>query len=376
MKHFNQILEIDSASRASHIQGGIFGPELERGLKPHGLTLRHYPQSFEFSTLGGWIATRSGGHFATLYTHIDEMVQSVRMVTPSGIMESRRLPGHGAGPEEERLVAGSEGIFGIITSAWMRLQDIPKFKVTRTVRFKNFWKAVEATRQLSQSGLFPTNARLIDHMEAFSNGLGDGQSTVVIIGFESHQHAVDHKLEDALQICKNLEGECDTPRIVNERSEKADAWKSSFLKAPYLRDELMKSGFILETFETATTWDNFEHFHKAVKSATQAAVQEHCGAGTVTSRFTHLYPDGPAPYYTIIAKGSPGKQLEQWDAIKVAASNAIIENGGTITHHHAVGKYHQPYYERQQSAIFNKALRAVKNELDPQSIMNPDVLIA
>ena len=128
MKHFDKILAIDKTSRSAHIQAGIFGPTLEFGLKKHGLTLRHFPQSFEFSTLGGWIATRSGGHFATLYTHIDEFVQSVRMVTPQGIMESRRLPGHGAGPSEERLVTGSEGIFGIITSAWMRLQDIPKFK--------------------------------------------------------------------------------------------------------------------------------------------------------------------------------------------------------------------------------------------------------
>ena len=197
MKHFDQILEIDKPSRSAHIQAGIFGPALEAGLKPHGLTLRHYPQSFEFSTLGGWIATRSGGHFATLFTHIDEFVQGVRMVTPQGIMESRRLPGHGAGPSEERLVAGSEGILGIITSAWMRLQDVPKYKLTKAIKFQDFWQAVEATRQLAQSGLFPTNARLVDPIEAFSNGLGDGQSTMVIVGFESHQHPVDHWLTAA-----------------------------------------------------------------------------------------------------------------------------------------------------------------------------------
>jgi len=375
MRHFDKILEIDKQSRAAHIQGGIFGPALEAGLKPHGLTLRHYPQSFEFSTLGGWIATRSGGHFATLYTHIDEFVQGVRMVTPSGIMESRRLPGHGAGPSEERLVAGSEGILGIITSAWMRLQDIPKYKLTKTVKFKDFWQGVEATRLLSQSGLFPTNARLVDPMEAFSNGLGDGSSTMVIVGFESHHHAVDSKMAVALKICRDLGGKLSEDKLKSGRSQKADAWKNSFLKAPYLRDDLMKYGFILETFETAVTWDQFENFHKNVKAATQEAINAHCGIGTVTCRFTHLYPDGPAPYYTIIAKGKPGQQMEQWDAIKVAASNAIIENGGTITHHHAVGKDHQPYYAQQQSGIFGDALRAVKDKLDPQGIMNPEVLI-
>lgn len=375
MKHFDQILSIDRASRSAHIQGGIFGPALEAGLKPHGLTLRHYPQSFEFSTLGGWIVTRSGGHFATLYTHIDEFVQGVRMVTPKGIMESRRLPGHGAGPSEERLVTGSEGIFGIVTSAWMRLQDIPKFKLTKAVKFKSFSAAVESTRLLAQSGLNPANARLVDPMEAFSNGLGDGSSTMVIVGFESHHHPVDHMMELALEICQAQGGEYESKPAKTGRSAKADAWKNSFLKAPYLRDELMKKGFILETFETAVTWDQFPNFHKNVKAATQAAVNEHCGAGTVTCRFTHLYPDGPAPYYTIIAKGKKGQQMEQWDKVKIAASNAIIANGGTITHHHAVGKDHQPYYAQQQSNIFGDALAAVKDKLDPHWILNPDVLI-
>ena len=187
MKHFDQILEVDKASRSAHIQAGIYGPALEAGLKPHGYTLRHYPQSFEFSTLGGWIATRAGGHFATLYTHIDEFVQSVTMVTPSGKLASRRLPGSGAGPSEERFYTGSEGILGIITSAWMRLQDIPKYKKTITVGFPTFEAGAEAARALAQSGLNPANARLIDRMEALTNGLGDGQSDVLIVGFESHQ---------------------------------------------------------------------------------------------------------------------------------------------------------------------------------------------
>ena len=139
---------------------------------------------------------------------------------------------------------------------------------------------------------------------------------------------------------------------------------------------MMKFGFIMETFETAVTWDQFEQFHKNVKKATLQAIEEHCGIGTITCRFTHLYPDGPAPYYTVIAKGKPGQQVEQWDAIKKAASDAIIKNGGTITHHHAVGKDHQPYYAQQQSEVFSLALRAVKDKLDPQGILNPDVLIA
>lgn len=376
MMHFDQIIEIDKASRSAHIQAGIYGPALEAKLKPHGLTLRHYPQSFEFSTLGGWIATRAGGHFATLYTHIDEFVQSVNMVTPSGKLASRRLPGSGAGPSEERFYTGSEGILGIITSAWMRLQDIPKYKKTVTVNFPTFEAGAEAAKALAQSGLNPANARLIDEMEAFSNGLGNGQSTVLIVGFESHQREVDFYIKEALALCKKLGGSWDEKRLTETtRSKKGDAWKNSFLVAPYLRDEMMKLGLIAETFETAITWNRFPTFYKNVKKTALNAIMEQCGVGTVTCRFTHIYPDGPAPYFTIIAKGKKGKQLEQWDSIKNIVSQAVIDNGGTITHHHAVGKDHRPFYTQQHTPLFGEMLKAAKQTVDPKWIMNPGVLL-
>lgn len=376
MRHFGRILEIDKKSRSARIQAGIYGPQLEAGLKPHGLTLRHFPQSFEFSTLGGWIATRAGGHFATLYTHVDEFVQSVRVVTPSGAMESRRLPGSGAGPSEERLISGSEGIFGIITEAWMRLQDLPKHKEAQTVKFKNWDEAVKACRLISQSGLNPSNARLVDPLEAMSNGLGDGSHAILILGFESAKRDMSPYMTQALEICAESNGMW-TVKIKKEaRDAKADRWKRSFLEAPYLRDEFVRMGCIMETFETAVTWDQFDHFHKEILARAKRAIKEICGAGTITCRFTHLYPDGPAPYYTIIAKGQTGREIEQWDQIKKVVSEAIIELGGTITHHHAVGKDHQPYYAKQRSKIFGKSLRAIKSELDPKWILNPDVLIS
>lgn len=376
MRHFDQVLEIDSASRAAHIQAGIYGPALEKALKPHGLTLRHFPQSFEFSTLGGWIATRSGGHFATLYTHIDEFVQGVSMITPTGKLETRRLPGSGAGPSEERLITGSEGILGIITSAWMRLQTIPTFKKTITVAFPTFEAGAAAARALAQSGLNPSNARLIDAMEAFSNGLGDGQSAILIVGFESHQRDVTHWMKEALALCKTQGGSWNEERLsATARSGKGDAWKNSFLLAPYLRDECVKLGMVVETFETAITWDQYPSFYKNVKQATQEAINQYCGLGTITCRFTHIYPDGPAPYFTVIAKGKEGQQLQQWDAIKKAASQAIIDNGGTITHHHAVGKDHRPYYTQQHTPLFGEMLSAAKRTVDPNWMMNPGVLL-
>lgn len=377
LQHFDQLLDLDHTSRSAHLQGGMYGPAIEAALKPHGVTLRHYPQSFEFSTLGGWIATRSGGHFATLYTHIDEFVQSVRMVTPEGIIQTRRLPGHGAGPAEERLYTGSEGTLGIITSAWMRLQTIPQYKRTVAVNFPNFKAGAAAARALAQSGLYPANARLIDAMEAFTNGLGDGQSAVLLVGFESHQHPVEPRLQEALTICREHGGSWEAPGNDEQASaSRSDTWKQSFLLAPYLRDELLKLGMIVETFETATTWDQYPAFYKAVRSAAQAALQEQCGFGLVTCRFTHIYPDGPAPYFTVIAPGKTGRQLEQWDAIKAAVSQAIIDHGGTITHHHAVGRDHLPYYQQQRTPLFGRMLASAKKAVDPDWILNPGVLLS
>ncbi len=375
MKHFNKILEVNVESRSARIQAGIFGPALDRGLKEYGLTMRHFPQSFEFSTLGGWIATRSGGHYATLFTHIDEFVQSIRMVTPQGIMQSRRLPGSGAGPSEERLMTGSEGIFGIITEAWVRLQHIPTYKMAQTISFNEWSNAVKACRSLAQSGLNPTNARLIDRVEALSNGLGDGQHDVIILGFESHNHEVQPLMQEGLDICTRHGGKYVLKENTGKRDQAADRWKKSFLQAPYLRDEFVRLGCIMETFETAVTWDQFESFHSGIITAANEAIQRICGGGMITCRFTHLYPDGPAPYYTIMAKGQTGREIEQWNEIKQIVSDKIIELGGTITHHHAVGKDHQPYYKKQRSDVFAAALSAVKDRLDPAWIMNPDVLL-
>ena len=183
MKHLNSIIEIDRNSRTALIQGGIYGPDLEAQLKEHELTMRHYPQSFEFSTLGGWIATRSGGHYATLYTHIDDFVESIRMITPSGLFETRRLPGSGAGPSPDRLAIGSEGIMGVITEASMRLQDRPTFRSSCTVEFDEYNSALKALRQISQAGLFPANCRLLDSNEALFNGAGDGSKHLLILAF-------------------------------------------------------------------------------------------------------------------------------------------------------------------------------------------------
>ena len=387
LTRLNRVVEIDRVSRAARIQGGILGPSLEDALRPEGLTLRHFPQSFEFSTLGGWIATRSGGHYATLYTHIDDFVESLRVVTPTGIVESRRLPGSGAGPSSDRLFIGSEGALGIVVEAWMRLQDRPRFRTSAAILFRDadgdtaFRRGADAVRALSQTGLFPTNCRLLDPREAVLSGAGDGTAAVLVLGFESADHPVDPWMDRALECCRDAGGDVSketrrTPRKSEAPpSAAADAWRNAFLSAPYIRDVLVRAAVISETFESAVTWDRFESFYAGVMQTTRDAVKRICGSGTVACRFTHVYPDGAAPYFTVMAAGRRGSELEQWAEIKAAASEAILRHGGTITHHHAVGRDHHPWYETQRSEGFERALRAVKAELDPAGVLNPGVLI-
>jgi alkyldihydroxyacetonephosphate synthase len=381
LRFFNRVLEVDTASRAARIQGGMLGPALEDALRPHGLSLRHYPQSFEFSSLGGWIATRAGGHYATLHTHIDDFVESVRLVTPSGALATRRFPGSGAGPAPERLVLGSEGALGVITEAWMRLQERPRFRASATARFVDFRHGAEAARQIVQAGLHPQNCRLLDGGEALNTGAGDGSRSLLLLGFESADHGLDAPMERALAIARGCGGEvkegAGKTRETGEgaRESEAGTWRTMFLKGPYLRDALTRLGMIVETFETAVTWDRFADFHAAVLEATTRAATEVAGKAVVTSRLTHVYPDGAAPYFTVIATGKASGRVAQWDEIKIAATEAILAHGGTVTHHHAVGRDHRPFYDRERPDLFASALGAVKSALDPRGIMNPGVLV-
>ncbi len=381
LTRLDQVVEIDRVSRAARIQAGIYGPALEDALRPHDLTLRHFPQSFEFSTLGGWLATRAGGHFATRYTHIDDFAESLRLVTPTGLIESRRLPGSGAGPSPDRLFLGSEGSFGIITEAWMRLQDRPQNRANASVWFSHFERAVDATRALAQSGLEPANCRLLDPAEAELSAGGSGEAALLVLGFESADHALDAWISRAVEICREHGGEVpdDAVRTRTDagasREGAGGAWRNSFVTAAYTRDALVAASVISETFETAITWDRFADFHRNVSEAVQSAIARVCGGGILTCRFTHIYPDGPAPYYTILAPSRPGAELEHWAEIKRAAADAVIECGGTITHHHAVGRDHRPWYDRQRPPLFGEALRSVKATLDPAAIMNPGVLL-
>jgi alkyldihydroxyacetonephosphate synthase len=377
MERFDRVLEVDRTSRAARIQAGVLGPDLEAQLRPFDLTLRHFPQSFQFSTLGGWIATRAGGHYATLYTHIDDFVENTRLVTPAGVIETRRLPASGAGPAPDRLVIGSEGTLGVITEAWMRLQARPRFRASASARFGDMAAAVRGLRALAQSALFPTNCRLLDPAEVAFAGVGDRKSPTLVLGFESADHDVQAWMTRALELVADHGGRYETER--GHRDGAAGAWRDAFLRMPYLRDETTRRGAILDTFESAITWDRFESFYAGVVDDVGAAIARITGKeAPVSCRFTHVYPDGPAPYFTYAAIGSTDGDLRsavaRWREIKQASNAAVIKHGGTSTHHHAVGRDHREAYEKEVPPLMRAALVGAKKVLDPEGVMNPGCL--
>ncbi|HEY6551605.1 MAG TPA: FAD-linked oxidase C-terminal domain-containing protein, partial [Solirubrobacterales bacterium] len=276
----------------------------------------------------------------------------------------------------------------------VRVRPRPEFKTSCGVEFDDFLAATRAIREISQSGLNPANCRLLDAMEAGTTGAGSGEKSLLVLGFESPHLPVDEPMRLALDIAQSNEGIPNSPppgrkaptgsrdRGDNGDASAVETWRSAFLLAPYLRDTFVACGVLSETFETAITWDRFEDFHATTMEAVRTKVAEVCGAPAegagaprVSCRFTHVYPDGPAPYFTVIAPAIRGGEVEQWDEIKAAAAEAVIEGGGTITHHHAVGRDHRPWYDRQRPAPFAAALRAAKAELDPAGMLNPGVLI-
>jgi alkyldihydroxyacetonephosphate synthase len=285
-------------------------------------------------------------------------------------MESRRLPGSGAGPSPDRIMIGSEGALGIITEAWMRLQGRPRFRADAVFGFPDFFAAARAVRAVSQAGLYPSNLRVIDNHEAGTYGVNAYEESLLVLAFESADHAVDAWIKRATELIADNGGR----RHADEAA--ALRWRTAFIRMPYARELTAPMGIINDTFETAITWDRFERFHEAVRKATEDALVEATGhEGTVSTRFTHVYPDGPAVYYTFNVRGDPGRLIEQWRHIKTRASDALIAAGGTITHHHAVGRDHMPRYRAQRPDLFGKAFAAAKSALDPAGIMNPGVLV-
>ncbi|KAI9023979.1 FAD linked oxidase domain-containing protein [Hyaloraphidium curvatum] len=379
-RHLNRLLSIDAENMTARVQAGAFGPQFTDQLKRASggkFTFRHFPQSFEFSTVGGWVVTRSGGHFATNHTHIDSFVVSLRIATAAGVFETRDFPSSGAGPTPDRIFLGSEGILGIVTEVVLRVHKQPKHRAACTVVFPSFEAGVAAARAIAQSGLYPAQARLMDDSEiVMLSGMQpkDKQLTSLLLGFESADVSdLDSRyLEPAVQLCAAHGGQVEGRAAGASPSGATDTFRSNFTSVPYLRDVLLMQGVIVETFETACTWSAFPKLH-----ARMLQIARDNGA-LISCRFTHLYTDGPAPYYTVAASstGTDGESmLAQWRKLKKLFSDGLAETGGTITHHHAVGKDHQPWYAREKGKEWVNLLKGIKGILDPAAVLNPGTIL-
>jgi alkyldihydroxyacetonephosphate synthase len=389
LTRLNRLLALDAVSHIATIEAGILGPDLERALNARGFTLGHLPQSFEFSTLGGWLATRGAGLSSTKYGKIESMTVSLRVATPRGLIETRTVPATAAGPSLLQLLIGSEGTLGVITQATMRLRELPKTKDYRALLFKHFADGVAAIRAMLQSDIVPATVRLSDEDETRSffflreesggwkgfaeraglrvvgaRGYSFERGALMILGFEGDADAVRAEKSRGLAVCRS-HGAFDVGRGV------ARAWLRDRYETPYLRDVLMDHGVLVDTLETATTWANLEHLHAQLAAAITRATESTGSRALVMTHVSHGYRDGASLYVTFLARMARGGEIGQWETIKRAATECIMANGGTLTHHHGVGYEHAPWMQDEIGTRGVEALRAVKDVLDPVNIMNP-----
>jgi alkyldihydroxyacetonephosphate synthase len=387
LRRMDRLLAIDRTSMTATLDAGLLGPELESRLAREGLTLGHFPQSFEFSTVGGWVATRSAGQASTGYGRIDELVEGLTCVAPAGSLEARAQPASAAGPSLRELLVGSEGVLGVICSATLRLRPAPEERHYEGWSFRSFAEGVDALRVMEQAGASPDVARLSDEEEtrlsvalasrggtaerlggAYLRLRGHEGGCLAIAGYEGGREDVAVRRRRASALLRAGGG-----LFLGQRAGRA--WVSGRYAGPYLRDELLDHGVLLETLETATSWSRLQELYRAVARALRESLSARGTPPLVLCHVSHLYPSGASLYYTFLARQQAGEELDQWRAAKRAASDAIVANGGTITHHHAVGRDHLPWMRAEVGELGLELLRAAKDELDPKGIMNPGKLL-
>jgi alkyldihydroxyacetonephosphate synthase len=385
MGRMAEVLALDEQSATVRVQAGLRAPALERYLGERGLTLGHFPQSFEYVSLGGCAATRSAGQASTGYGAIEKMVLGLRLAAPAGEIDLPAMPATAAGPALRQLLVGSEGTLGVISEIALRVRPAPRERVYEALFFTGFDAGVEALRTLAREHAMPDVARLSDEEEtrmslALAGGGAKGQlgriylglrgyreGCLAILGFEGSAEDVAHRRSRAMRLARGRGG------LAVGRSP-AEAWLRSRFSGPYLRDELLSLGVMVETLETATQWSNVSRLRQSVAGAIGERLSA-CGTpGLVMCHVSHLYETGASLYFTFIAQQRRGDEIGQWHAVKEAASQAIVTGGGTITHHHAVGRDHAPWMAQEVGETGLAALRAIKSELDPTGIMNPGKL--
>ena len=374
LRRLTGISAIDPVSGTATLGAGLTGPAAEELLAAHGLSLGHFPQSFEFASIGGFAATRSSGQASVGYGRFDDMVQHLKIATPSGTVELGRAPASAAGPDLRELFVGSEGALGVITEVTLRVHPVPETIAYQAWSFPDFETGAAALRAVVQAGAAPTVLRLSDEVETGVNLArsadigGDAVAgCLAITTFEGTAAHVAARSAEAGALLAAAGGNSLGPTPAQE-------WEHGRFAAPYMRDALLDLGVLCETLETATTWSNLA----ALKAKMTAALTDSlAGQGTpplVMCHISHTYPTGASLYFTVIAKQSDDPTT-QWHIAKAAVGNAIVAAGGTITHHHAVGTDHRPWIPNEIGDLGVRVLRAVKRELDPAGILNPGKLV-
>ena len=379
--------QVDTRSLTAVLGAGLRGPAVEGALARHGLTLGHFPQSWEYATLGGWVATRSAGQASTGYGSIDKLVAGLRCIAPSGEIRLAAMPASAAGPGLRQLLVGSEGVLGVITEATVRVQPRAEATHYEGWMFRGFEQGVEAFRALEQRHVTPHVARLSDEAEtrqalslsqgasltqragrAYIGARGYAHGCLAILGFEGTRQDVDVRRGRARRIMRRAGG-------LPLGGAPGRAWRRQRYEGPYLRDALLDHGIMAETLETAAPWSGLLGLHRAVGAAIGGALEARGTPGRVMCHVSHLYPDGASLYFTFLARQQEGAELEQWQAVKAAAGDAIVAAGGTITHHHAIGRDHLPWMGAEVGEQGVEMLRALKARVDPGGILNPGKLI-
>lgn len=395
LSQMDRLIGVDTVSQSAVAEAGIYGPALEKALQAKGATLGHYPQSFEFSTLGGWIAHRGAGQQSVRYGKAEDWLVAAKLATPRGLLITPDFPASAAGPSLQDLVLGSEGIFGVITEATVRIHPLPEAADYRAYLFRDFASGTAAIRRAMQEDLPVAMLRLSDAeetrfyraygMAGKSGGLKarlegaylkwrklTDQACILIAGFEGRAGTVAQSRARLGQIAHDL-------GAIGLGTRPGAHWRESRFHGPYLRDPMMDRGLGVDTLETAATWSRLDALYTAVRSALEAAICEtvpRSGArGIVMCHISHSYADGASLYFTCIFPRALDGEIAQWKRIKTAASDAIAAHGGTISHHHGVGEDHLPWIAREKGDLGIEVLRAIKNTLDPKGILNPGKLI-
>ncbi len=380
-------VEVDQRSLTARLGAGLRGPEAEAALGAEGVIIGHYPQSFEYATIGGFAATRSAGQASSGYGRFDDLVTSVGLITPAGELQTLETPHTAAGPSLRELVVGSEGTFGVIPQVTVRVRPQPRQRRYEAWIAESFEAGTEIVRTLAQGPGLPDVIRLSDEEETevslalsgprgaagtfFSGYLGLRRrrgGCLIVVGLEGDEESVAHRRALAVRALRR-----GGAAYLGQAAGRS--WEHGRYQGPYLRDTLIGMGAMVETLETSHTWSRLSELYAAVSGAIRTSLGDQGTPGLVFCHLSHAYADGASLYFTFISRARRGAEIEQWQAVKRAACEAIVASGGTISHHHAVGRDHVPYMEREVGRIGVETLRSVKERLDPTGIMNPGKLL-